>query len=131
MRKIQRTIIIIAFLLIAGLAAFLIIFNQSGFTGTRVKNPDAYLLDIDRMNGTDRHTLDLNAGDVLQVAFKTEKGALRMTITAPDGAALYAGNGMETTAFEIAIPEAGPYAVTVEARHAKGKISVQRQEITK
>ena len=82
------------------------------------------------MNGTDSHTLNLTAGDVLQAEFETEKGSLHMEITAPDGTLLYAGNGEAATAFEIAIPETGLYAIDVEARHAKGKISIRLKEVT-
>ena len=78
-----------------------------------------------RMNGTDSHTLSLNAGDVLQVEFETSKGSLHIKITAPDGTIIYAGNGEETTSFEINIPETGPYTVAVQARHAEGRIHIR------
>ena len=112
-------------LLLAGIAAFLFCHNQEGFTGSRVKNPDAYLLDIEKMNGTDLHTLELSRGDVLQIQFETEKGNLYMEIKAPDGTAVYRGNGKETTDFTVNIRESGVYTVVVEARHAKGTIHVQ------
>ena len=112
-------------LLLAGIAAFLFCYNQEGFTGSRVKNPDAYLLDIEKMNGTDLHTLELSRGDVLQIQFETEKGELYMEIKAPDGTAIYRGNGKETTEFAVNIRESGVYTVVVEARHAKGTIHVQ------
>ena len=112
-------------LLLAGIAAFLFCYNQEGFTGSRVKNPDAYLLDIEKMNGTDLHTLELSRGDVLQIQFETEKGNLYMEIKAPDGTAVYRGNGKETTDFTVNIRESGVYTVVVEARHAKGTIHVQ------
>ena len=73
--------------------------NRENFNGSRVKNPDAYFLDIQKMNGTDLHTLELCEGDVLQIEFKTEKGSLYMEIKAPDGTSLYRGNGKETTEF--------------------------------
>ena len=82
------------------------------------------------MNGTDSHTLNLTAGDVLQVTFETEKGSLHMEITAPDGTILYAGNGEETTEFEINLSQTGAYTVTVEARHAEGKINIRLKEVT-
>ena len=104
---------------------FLLCTNQEGFTGSRVKNPDAYLLDIEKMNGTDLHTLELSRGDVLQIQFETEKGELYMEIKAPDGTAVYRGNGKETTDFTVNIRESGVYTVVVEARHAKGTIHVQ------
>ena len=122
----KRKIVIIALilLLIAGLAVFLI-YNQEGFTGSRVKNSDSYTLDIKRMNGTDLHTLDLKEGDVLSIRFETEKGSLYMEIKAPDGTVLYSGNGKETTDFTVNISESGTYTVVVEARQAKGIIRIQ------
>ena len=125
MRWLKLTFVMAAVLLILGLAAFLIIFNRPGFTGERIKNPNSYTVDIQKMNGTDSHTLYLTAGDVLQVAFKTEQGSLHMELTAQDGTLLYAGNGKEATAFEITVPETGTYTVTVEARHAKGTVHIQ------
>ena len=115
-------------LLLAGIAAFLFCYNQEGFTGSRVKNPNAYLLDIEKMNGTDLHALELREGDVLQIQFETEKGNLYMEIKAPDGTAVYRGNGKETTDFTVNIRESGVYTIAVEARHAKGTIHVQLEE---
>ena len=124
----KAVLIVLVLLLIAGVAIFLFCYNLEGFTGSRVKNPDAYLLDIEKMNGTDLHTLELSRGDVLQIQFETEKGNLYMEIKAPDGTAVYRGNGKETTDFTVNIRESGVYTVVVEARHAKGTIDIQREE---
>ena len=124
-KKNKAVLIVLVLLLIAGVAIFLFCYNLEGFTGSRVKNPDAYLLDIEKMNGTDLHTLELSRGDVLQIQFETEKGELYMEIKAPDGTAIYRGNGKETTDFTVNIRESGVYTVVVEARHAKGTIHVQ------
>ena len=124
----KAVLIVLVLLLIAGVAIFLFCYNLEGFTGSRVKNPDAYLLDIEKMNGTDLHTLELQEGDVLQSEFETEKGELYMEIKAPDGAAVYRGNGKETTEFTVNIRDSGVYTVVVEARHAKGTIDIQREE---
>ena len=129
MTKRNKTVLIALFLLIlAGVAAFLFGYNQEGFTGSRVKNPDEYLLDIEKMNGTDLHTLELHEGDALQIEFETEKGELYMEIKAPDGTDVYRGNGKETTEFAVNIRESGIYTVVVEARHAKGTIHIQLEE---
>ena len=109
---------------------FLSCSNRESFTGSRVKNPDAYLLDIERMNGTDLHTLELREGDVLQIQFETEKGTMYMEIKAPDGTTVYRGNGKETTAFTVNIRKSGVYTIVVEARHAKGTLHVQLEEET-
>ena len=124
-KKSKAVFIVLILLLLAGVAVFLFCYNQENFTGSRVKNPDAYLLDIEKMNGTDLHTLELSRGDVLQIQFETEKGELYMEIKAPDGTAVYRRNGKETTDFTVNIRESGVYTVVVEARHAKGTIHVQ------
>ena len=124
----KALLIVLVLLLIAGVAIFLFCCNQEGFTGSRVKNPDEYLLDIEKMNGTDLHTLELREGDVLQIEFETEKGELYMEIKAPDGTAVYRGNGKEATGFSVDIHESGVYTIVVEARHAKGTIHIQQRK---
>lgn len=124
----KAVFIVLPLLVLAGLAVFLFYYNQEGFTGNRIKNPDAYWLDIKRMNGTDLHTLELHKGDVLQIQFETERGALYLEIKAPNGTTIYRGNGKETTDFAVNIRESGVYAIVVEARRAKGTIHIQRKE---
>ena len=126
----KAILIVLPLLVLAGVAVLMSCSNQEGFTGSRVKNPDAYLLDIEKMNGTDLHTLELCEGDVLQIQFETEKGTLYMEIKAPDGTAVYRGNGKETTEFALNIRESGVYTIVVEARHAKGTIHIQLKEET-
>lgn len=73
--------------LAAGLSVFLLVRGSRGsgaFRGSFVKNSDSYLLNAERMTGTDTHTLALQKGDVLQIHFAVEKGSLKLTITAPD-----------------------------------------------
>ena len=124
----KAILIVLPLLVLAGIAMLMSCSNQESFTGSRVKNPDAYLLDIKKMNGTDLHALELREGDVLQIQFETEKGNLYMEIKAPDGTAVYRGNGKETTDFAVNIRESGVYTIVVEARHAKGTIHVQLEE---
>ena len=121
----KAVLIVLPLLVLAGVAVFLSSSNRENFNGSREKNPDAYFLDIQKMNGTDLHTLELCEGDVLQIQFETEKGSLYMEIKAPDGTSLYRGNGKETTEFTVNIRESGVYTIVVEARHAKGTIHVQ------
>ena len=124
----KAVFIALPLLILVGVAVFLLCTNQEGFTGSRVKNPDEYLLDIEKMNGTDLHTLELREGDALQIQVETEKGELYMEIKAPDGTAVYRGNGKETTDFAVNIRESGVYTIVVEARHAKGTIHIQLEE---
>ena len=124
-KRSKAVFIALPLLILTGIAAFLSCSNREEFTGSRVKNPDAYLLDIQKMNGTDQHTLELRQGDVLQIEFGTKKGSMYAEIKAPDGTAVYRGNGKETTSFTVNIRETGVYTVVVEARHAKGTIHIQ------
>ena len=126
----KAVLIALPLLVLAGIALLASCSDQGSFSGSRVKNPDAYLLDIEKMNGTDLHTLELREGDVLQIQFETEKGTLYMEIKAPDGTSLYRGNGKETTDFTVNIRESGIYTISVEARRAKGTIHVQLEEET-
>lgn len=99
--------------------------SHSSFSGSVVKNPDSFSLDIDEMNGVDSHKLQLNAGDVLDVHFETVKGKLYMKITSNGGTSLYEGNGDGASDFELNVSESGEYTVEVEGRQAVGKISVK------
>ena len=126
MTKKKIILLIIFAVILGGIAAGLLLYNQPGFTGSRTANPDSYTLEIQRMQGTDRHTMELNAGDVLQIHVETEKGSLHLEITAPDGTVLYTGNGKEVPDFTVNIPQDGTYSVTVEAKHAKGVLRIQK-----
>lgn len=70
-------------------------------------------------------TLELHEGTALRIRFETEKGELYMEIKAPDGTSLYRGNGRDTTAFTVNLPQDGVYTIIVEAKHAKGTIQVR------
>lgn len=118
-------------LLLAGVAFALFEANQEGFTGSRVKNPDCYCLDIQKMNGSDLHTLELRAGEMLRIHFETWNGSMYLEIKAPDGTALYRGNGRDITDFTLNIPEDGVYPIVLVARRAKGTLQIEAMEDTK
>lgn len=124
-KRVLIPVIALILLLAAGLTAFLLSRNQDRFDGNRVKNPDSYTLEIERMNGDDTHTMRLEAGDALQVQFEIQKGSLHLEIQSPDGSVLYEGNGTEATAFTVGIPESGVYTISVEARQAKGFLHIR------
>lgn len=122
----MRRKLIFSLLIISVFSALLTSCNQTEFNGDRVANPDSYRLEIEQMNGADTHTMELNAGDTLNIHFETEHGKLHMEIKAPNGTLIYIGNGEEATDFTVNISESGEYSVHVEARNARGKISIQR-----
>ena len=132
--KRKKLIIRVFMLFVLGTAVFLTACGQAAFFGDREAETDYYRLDIEWMTGTDAHTLELEAGDTLEIRFETERGQLHMEIKAPDGTLIYTGNGEETTDFTVNISASGEYSIHVEAHKARGKISIQRiavQEKTK
>ena len=86
--------------------------NQEVFIGHNIKNSDLYLLDVEQMNGTDSHSIELQASAMLAVRFETVKGSMHMEISAPDGSPLYQGNGKGVTEFTVNISESGTCAKT-------------------
>ncbi len=98
--------------------------STSTFDGSSAKNADSYKLDVKTMNCTDTHTLELNQGDALQIQFETKQGDLSMEITAPDGTAIYQGDGTEATQFTLDVPADGAYTISVEGKKAQGSIHV-------
>ena len=123
----QKSLPITLFALcILGLAISLTACGRDCFVGSRTAEAGSYRLDIDRMTGTDRFTMELSAGDALAVQFETTKGSIYMEIKEPDESSLYAGDGKGVTEFTVSISQSGTYSIYVEARHAKGTVYIQR-----
>ena len=114
-------------LLLVGAVFLLSACRRETFTGVRVKEADAYRMEAAYLNGHDRHTMELNEGDVLQICFETEGGTMKLEILAPDGRLLYSGNGTEVTDFSLRISQGGTHTVAVSGARAKGTISVCRK----
>ena len=102
--------------------------SATTFDGSRVKNADSYQLDIKTMNCTDTHTLELEQGDTLKIEFETENGNLSMKITAPDGTALYQGDGT-VKEFTVEAPMDGAYPIVVVGQKAKGSIHIDVERV--
>ena len=86
----QKSLTITLFTLcILGLAVSLTACGRDCFVGSRTAEAGSYRLDIDRMTGTDRFTMELRAGDTLAVQFETVKGSIYMEIKEPDESSLY------------------------------------------
>mgnify|MGYP004500506187 FL=1 len=128
--SLKDTITALLLALVLGCIAFAAVCGQRDFAGQRTASSDFYRLDIQRMTGTDLHSIELRAGAALQIRFETKMGFLHLEIKAPDGTVLYAGDGRETKCFAVSISQSGVYPVAVEAYHAKGKIDIQLKENT-
>ena len=98
---------------------------QESFVGRCEKNPDGYIAEFERMDGSDSHVLTLKKGDVLDVRITVDSGSLRLTI-AGGNSILYAGNGTAASDFTLNIPSDGKYTVTLDARHAAGMVRITK-----
>jgi major membrane immunogen (membrane-anchored lipoprotein) len=116
--------------LVLGITVLLTACCPKCFIGSRTLESGFYRLDIDRMTGKDDLTMELTAGDMLEVQFETVDGSIYLEIKEPDGTILYAGNGKGVTEFAVNIAQSGTYAIHVEAHHAKGTINIQQKEVT-
>lgn len=117
----------LALLCILASAVFGTAYNSRCFVGNCAVTPDAFRLDIDRMTGTSKFTMELTAGDTLNIQFTTAKGSMQLEVKAPGGDTLYAGNGKTISDFTVNIPESGTYSIYVEAHHANGTVYIQQK----
>lgn len=108
-----------------GMAIFASIYNADEFKGVRAKNVDSYVLEIERMSGTDSHSMSLNAESRLEIHLETAKGKLELKVKAPNDTVIYEGNGKAATDFSLRIAESGVYKMEVTAKRAKGVITVK------
>lgn len=118
-------------LCILGFATILTACGRDCFVVSHTADVVSYRLDIDRMTGTDRFTMELCAGDTLAVQFEATKGSIYMEIKEPDESSLYAGNGKGVSESTVSISQSGTYSIYVEARHAKGTVYIQRIKVEK
>lgn len=117
-------LIIFVILIIIGFSFFITKYNQKTFVGERIKNPDSYLLDIKKMNGSDNHSMDLKKGTSLKISFETYKGSLNLKIVNQKNEIVYEGNGKVATNFTIDLPNDDSYTFFVKAKWAKGYINI-------
>ena len=113
-----------AALLVAGaVAAQRMVAMQSRFDGTRVRNPDAYLLTFTCMNQDDAHSMPMEAGDQLRVEYEIQRGRVDVRVETEDGEMIYRGDRVDSADFALPAARAGMYRVSVHAENAAGKLS--------
>ena len=129
----KRKILTLSLILLCVLASavFSTACSSRCFVGNCAVTSDAFRLDIDRMTGTNKFTMELTAGDTLEIQFTAAKGSMQMEIKEPDGDTLYAGNGKGVSDFTVNIFKSGVYSIVVEAYHAKGSVHIQQMDGTK
>ncbi len=95
------------------------------FDGDRVcsTDPASFYLRFSVMNTEDAQTLSLQEGDTLAVSWLIESGSVNVLISMEGESPLYQANGRgngDAAAFNLTVPKAGDYTVTVTGKNAKG-----------
>lgn len=98
------------------------------FNGSRVGNPDGFLLDFSYMDQSDSHTMSLKPGDILKVTYEIKDGRIDVTIGISGQDPIYHGNDVQTGAFELPIQEEGEYVISVNASRACGRLEFEQKE---
>ena len=113
-----------AALLVAGaVAAQRMVSMQSCFDGTRVRNPDAYLLAFTCMNQDDAHSMHMEKGDLLRVEYEIQRGRVDVCVETEEGETIYRGDRVDSGSFALPAVRAGEYRVSVHAENAAGRLS--------
>ena len=117
-------IAVCAALLIAGAVATQRMSSmQSRFDGTRVRNPDAYLLTFSCMNQDDAHSMHMEKGDLLRVEYVIQRGRVDVCVETEEGETIYRGDRVDSGSFALPAARAGEYGVSVHAENAAGRLS--------
>lgn len=95
------------------------------FDGSRVKNPNGYLLDFSYMDENDSQTMYLESGDILKVTYEIKDGRIDVTIGISDQDPIYRGSDVQTGDFELTIQETGEYVISVHASKASGTLEIE------
>ncbi len=110
-------------LLIAGaVAAQRTVSMQSRFDGSRVRNPDAYLLTFSCMNQDDAHSMHMEKGDLLRVEYAIERGRVDVRVEMDGEEMIYRGDRVDSGSFALPAARAGDYGVSVHAENAAGRL---------
>lgn len=117
-------------LLAAAVALGLLILTRqlSVFQGSRQADAQGLALEYAIFHGTETHTLELEAGDTLEVETVDTEGSVDLSISQQEGKPVYTGKGLPTGRFQVGISKPGRYIVTVAGHWASGGIWVEKAE---
>jgi len=98
------------------------------YSGTINKLDNEYSLEFERMNRSETYSFSLNKDDVLNISYQIDKGKCNLFVYDQDNNAIYQGNDIDNSNFELVIPHDGQYEILVEGKHAKGFVKIYKLE---
>lgn len=116
-------------LLAAAVLGVVVLAGQlSVFRGSRQADDQGLDMQYAIFHGTETHTLDLEAGDTLEVETVNTEGSVDLSIAQQEGKPVYAGEDLPTGRFQVDISKPGRYTVTVAGHWASGHIRVEKTD---
>lgn len=123
MRKL--TLFLLSIILLFSLAACS---NISQFDGSRTGNDSRLIMEYSVLNSTDSQDFVLTEGDILVFDIVSESGSVSIVLQMDGETAIYQGNDVPTSSFEVVVPKTGSYKCSVTGKQAKGSISIVKKE---
>ena len=75
------------------------------------------------------HEITTESGNIFKVTVKEDKGKINLSIKDSEGHAVYSGNGMPTSVFEVEIDKSDTYTIEVDGMRVSGELSVYQINI--
>ena len=99
------------------------------YDGSVSGDESSLYLDYASFHGRQFRTLELTAGDVLQLELRNDRGNVNVQLLqAADGETLLDSEALADGVYTIEIPETGAYELRVTGDHAAGSFSLEKAE---
>lgn len=92
----------------------------STFDGTKISDASSFRMNYSVLDQQEQASLELTAGDALQVSIAQEAGTVDVTVGIDGREPIYEGNGLTDMDFVLNISESGTYQITVTGHDACG-----------
>lgn len=116
--------------IILAIAAALMAINMGGssFTGNIIRNPNAFIVDIEELSGEISHSIDAKSGESFRVSFACDQGKLQLIIKAEDGEIICDVNNeiYLPDGFVVNINRDCSYEFLLSGRNAKGSLIIEK-----
>jgi hypothetical protein len=92
-----------------------------------LENPDGtgFTMDFTRFSATNKCTLSLTEGDVVEVEAVHESGKMGLRVSGMKGSLPYEGSDLKTLTFTIRVSETDDYVFWITGQDANGKITIK------
>ena len=98
--------------------------QPSSFEGSRTSSQDGFWMEYAILDRIETADFSLNEGDQLQVSMLHSAGDVDLTVGKVGEEPIYTGTAQTDADFDVTIPKAGTYRISVTGHRAKGRIFI-------